>query len=176
MGKKKAVKDEVKEVETKVEVKEEINPEAVECPTDACQELQDLWMKGILGAYEAKSKACKTCEKDFPETFNVCKVGTPEKTVKVAKAKKERVSTKEYNEWKHGITTQAAVIDNKLMNGGFQMDLLVAELIDLGLSNRDKGIATKRVQSHIQHLKKDPEHGFKIVQEKGFYKIAEVEA
>jgi len=48
-----------------------------ECPSNACQELQDEWGKDVK-CYNPDSKYCSACEKDFPDTTAVCKAKTSE--------------------------------------------------------------------------------------------------
>jgi len=172
MAKKKEVKEEVKE-ETQPEKTEPevVNPKVKECPANACQELADIWEKGE-GCYDASSKWCKECEKEFADTAIICK----ERTAKIDAGKKEKVkgtrsprrTRGNVSVWNHGLNIQAGVIDGHIINSGAKLDDMVDELIEKGLSTRDKTTTKRRILGHISHLKKD--HGVLISTEGGIYK------
>ena len=172
MAKKKEVKEEVKE-ETQPEKTEPevVNPKVKECPANACQELADIWEKGE-GCYDASSKWCKECEKEFADTAIICK----ERTEKISVEKKEKVkgtrsprrTRGNVSVWNHGLNIQAGVIDGHIINSGAKLDDMVDELIEKGLSTRDKTTTKRRILGHISHLKKD--HGVLISTEGGIYK------
>jgi len=178
MAKKKVVKEEVQpEVKVEEEIKAEpevVNPvieEPKECPANACQELADIWEKGE-GCYDASSKWCKECEKEFADTAIICK----ERTEKISVEKKEKVkgtrsprrTRGNVSVWNHGLNIQAGVIDGHIINSGAKLDDMVDELIEKGLSTRDKTTTKRRILGHISHLKKD--HGVLISTEGGIYK------
>jgi hypothetical protein len=168
MAKKKIVKAEEPEVEPtpEPEVKVEVKTESPKvCPENACDDLQFAWAKGIFGCFDANSEWCTTCMKDFPETAEICKMGTVSKAeVKksASPAKRTRVS---------GTITQVSFLDNALKEGSTIADM-VKGLIEKGLSNRDEAVTKRRVLKHIHHLKTADHHKLTITKENGIYKVA----
>ncbi len=157
----------------KEKVQEPVNLDKVtECPTEACQELQENWLKGIKGVYSTSSKYCKSCGKDFPRVQEICKLGAEAELLKKTTAKAKKVSkkgNKEVNQLGHGVGTQSDFIDTALLTGGMKVDDLTQELIDRGLSVRDVTTTKKRVFIHFNHLKR--EHGITINKAGGIYSI-----
>lgn len=155
-------KAETKKVEPKVEAK------AQACPAGACQELQDIWAKGG-GCYDATSKFCKSCSKDFPEAKSVCEARTQVQVqAKADKKVAKSVARKRgnANEFGHGNDTQAGLLDT-MLKAGTALDKMVEKV--LPISGRTKEITRSRIMTHVAHLKKD--HGVKISTEGGVYKI-----
>ena len=153
--------------------------EKQECPSGACQELQDIWAEG-KGCYDPASKYCKECGKDEPATKTICEQRTLEAKVKKveAKAKKtvprsSKVSTVGFG---HVIGTQAAAIDSYLLTG-MTKEEMVKQLNKDGknfYSIEDSKLGS-RIQTHFNHLKKlhgvtinkDAEKRYFVLQQKG---------
>jgi hypothetical protein len=85
------------EAKRKAEEEEDRKRRYGELPHGACQELQDFWLKGIYGCYDADSDWCKGCETDFPDCFAICKKNTEEMQ---AQKKETKTKTKRTGERK----------------------------------------------------------------------------
>src|SRR3989304_274147 len=149
-----------------------------ECPSNACQELQDEWGKDVK-CYNPDSKYCSACEKDFPDTTAVCKAKTSECALqskaaksapKASKTGTGRPSGRVKVGFGHVEGTQAAAIDVCLQAGMAKVDIL-KHINDVGLNKNalpdyDLWMRTMR---HFDDLKKL--HGITIVKDvHGIYK------
>lgn len=138
------------------------------CPAGACQILQDMWESG-KGAYDANSKYCKSCAKDFPDAKAICE----ERTIVMKKAKVKKSSGKSgvvKVGFGHKEGTQAAHLDSLLAKGSTK-EQIIKSINDSGLNvnDREEKIMWARVLRHIDHLQR--EHGVKTTKDKnGSYK------
>ena len=182
MSKKKAKKEETKVEEKTEEVKKEEttevktensseNPtiEIQECPSEACQELQDIWASG-KGCYNSASKYCKSCGDDFPATKQICEKRTLEAAQKVADSKVKAKTSKPVKVgFGHKQGTQAAGIDLLLQAGTTKADFLKR----MNEDGYNKNHITDydmwmRILTHFRDLKEN--HGIVITKDNGIYK------
>jgi hypothetical protein len=152
-------------------VKEEPKPKQEPCPADACQILQDTWESGG-GAYNAMSKYCKACEKDFPKVKAICEARTTEQKKKVVEKKASKGTGRKMVKvgYGHKEGTQAAYLDSCFMKG-MTMEQLIKGINDNGLNmyEREDSILRSRIFRHIDDLKRD--HGIIVkADSKGVYK------
>lgn len=160
----------MKKAEKKVEKKvvKKSKPKTETCPANACQVLQDLWLKGG-GAYNATSKYCRACGKDFPETKAVCESRTLEAKAKAVVKKSPGKSAVEKVGHGHRKGTQAACIDLLLEKGATKQQLIDGvNKAGLNTNSLAPDAMWTRIARHIDHLNR--EHGVKINRKDGVYK------
>lgn len=125
-----------------------------ECPSGACQELQDIWAEG-KGCYDRASKYCTQCGVDEPATKSICEARTLEAKAKVvAKKTTPRVSTKVLGGFGHRAGTQAEAIDKYLMIGMTKKEMV--RQLDLDGLNKHEMVPSDvwtRILSHFKDLR-----------------------
>jgi len=143
----------MKKIEKKKEEPKKAKKEV--CPADACQVLQDLWESGN-GAFNANSKYCKACAKDFPETKVICEARTAAKAEEKKARKTTRTNTPMVKTgYGHKAGTQAALLDNCFIKGTTKEDILKAiNSSGLNTNSRDDVTMWARVNRHIDDLKR----------------------
>lgn len=141
-----------------------------ECPSNACQELQEEWDKEVK-CFNPSSKYCQACEKDFPETKAICEKRTlesPSQAKGEKKAPKSKASSRIKVGFGHVEGTQAAAIDLCLQQGMAKEDI-IKSLNDSGLNRNSLSDDDlwSRVNRHFADLKEC--HGITITKDDGVY-------
>lgn len=142
--------------------------EKQECPSEACQELQDIWASG-KGCYNSSSKYCISCGKDFPAAKEICEKRTLEAAAVIKEKKTASKSTVVRIGFGHKQGTQAAGIDCFLQEGHTKTEFL--ELMNSHGYNKNKITdydMWMRIQTHFRDLKVN--HGIVITKVDGIYK------
>lgn len=140
----------------KVETSESPKIERPNMPADFCMQPSD-W-EGTGECYDPNSNNCMACEKDFPETAQVCKaradfLGIMGKAGKTAKAKKAP-GQKAVRVKKNGKLPQSLVIDGYLKESKPLTEMIsaLAESDFGGCSEAGLKAAGDRITSHLKAI------------------------
>ncbi len=127
-----------------------------ECPSDACQELQDQWNKTVT-CFSETSRYCITCQKDFPNTYIICQ--TKSEGIAAKAVAKERKSGNGNGKGRvkvgfgHVDGTQAAKIDLCLLEG-MTKEKIIEALQPLNDNKLDNATLWQRIKRHFDDLRK----------------------
>ncbi len=143
-----------------------------ECPSDACQELQDVWASG-KGCHNPESKYCVACANDFLATAEICQKRTIEAQAKAVEKKitPHKTSSVGKGGYGHRTGTQAEGIDKILIAGGGTPEEILQRLVEQGYNRNQLNMDDlwRRTLTHFSDLKRN--HGMKIVKVNGNYSV-----
>jgi hypothetical protein len=128
-------------------------PDRPKLPADFCLDKSD-W-ESNSACFDANSKQCKACQKDFPETAKACSARTDFLKLEVKAVKARKASSGAVRKTASGIAPQTKIIDDGLLAKLSKADIItnLAKAHYGGEDAAQKSLATKRFDRHLKSIK-----------------------